>query len=72
VAYSATPTWIGGIFGLFPSISLLQLIASLYSLYLFYLGLPIVMGCPPAKAPRVTAVTAVAALILWIMIARIV
>jgi hypothetical protein len=65
VAYSATPTWIGGIFGLFPSVALLQLIASFYSLYLFYLGLPIVMGCPPSKAPLVTAATAVTALILW-------
>jgi hypothetical protein len=72
VAYSATPTWIAGIFGLFPSVALMQLIASLYSLYLFYLGLPVVTGCPLSKAPLVTAAAAVAALVLWMVIKWIV
>src|SRR5690242_19581235 len=41
VAYAATASWVGGIFGLVPSLGLLGLIAivaGLYSLYLLYLG----------------------------------
>jgi hypothetical protein len=40
VTFSAIPAWVG-IFGLFPTLSLLQTVAALSGLYLFYLGLPV-------------------------------
>ncbi len=67
VAYSATAAWVGGLFGLVPSLWLLGLLAGLYSLYLFYLGATPVMKVPVDKAAGYTAVTVVVAVVsIWI------
>src|SRR5690606_29428743 len=42
-AYSMTPGWIAGIFGIIPMLGWLALIGGLYGLYLLYLGLPRLM-----------------------------
>lgn len=50
VVYSLTPSWIGGIFYIIPSLSILAILAALYGFYLFYLGLPLLMGTPKEKS----------------------
>ncbi|MBM4172104.1 MAG: YIP1 family protein [Ignavibacteria bacterium] len=42
VAYSSTAAWVGGIFNLIPSLSILGAIAGIYSLVLLYQGMKIV------------------------------
>lgn len=45
-----TPGWVGGIFYIIPSLSILAILAGLYGLYLFYLGLPLLMETPKEKS----------------------
>jgi hypothetical protein len=71
-AYSYTAAWIGGIFMLFPALSILTLIASLYSLYLLYTGLPVLMKSPAEKALGYTVVVVITVIVLWIIIGVIV
>jgi len=66
-AYSATPQWIAGIFGLVPALLPLAMLAGLYGLYLFYLGLPILMKVPQEKAMIYTVVVIVAAVVLFLV-----
>ncbi|MBU6258439.1 MAG: YIP1 family protein [Burkholderiales bacterium] len=63
VAYGSTAGYVGGIFSLLPSISVLGVVAALYSIYLFYLGLPVLMKCPPEKAVAYTAVVTVCGIV---------
>ena len=66
-AYSATASWVAGIFYLIPSLWILAAIAGLYSLYLFYLGLPIVMKAPADKVVTYMVVIIVSVIVLfWI------
>jgi hypothetical protein len=67
IVYSATAAWVAGAFGLVPSLALLGSLLGLYSLYLLYLGATPVMKVPEDKAIGYTAVTVVAAAVLfWI------
>ena len=63
VAYSMTPAWIGGIFGLVPAIAVLGVLASLYAIYLFYQGATPLMKVPQDKSLAYTAVTIVCAVV---------
>ena len=65
VAFSCTAAWVGGVFGLIPSLALLGSLFGLYSLYLLYLGATPVMKVPEDKAIGFTAVTVVAAVVLF-------
>jgi hypothetical protein len=65
VAYSCTAAWVGGVFGLIPSLALLGSLLGLYSLYLLYVGATPVMKVPQDKAVGYTAVTVVAAVVLF-------
>ncbi len=47
--YSATASWVGGIFKIIPALSILTLLAGLYGLYLLYLGLRTVKDVPQEK-----------------------
>lgn len=67
-AYSATPQWIAGIFGLHPALWVLIIIGGIYSLYLFYLGLPVLMKVPQEKAMVYTVVVIVAAVVLFMVV----
>jgi Yip1 domain len=62
-AYSATPTWLAGIFALIPSLSFLSLLG-LYGMYVLYLGLPRLMAAPEDKALPYAAVVILAAILL--------
>src|SRR3546814_8308964 len=59
-AYSATAAWVAGVFQIVPSLGWIGAILGLYSLYLLYLGLPILMKAPAAKAMAYTLATIVA------------
>lgn len=69
-AYSATAAWVAGIFGLVPSLAMLGILG-LYSLYLLYLGLPRLMKTPEEKALSYTAVTVVAAIVLFFLVGAV-
>jgi hypothetical protein len=68
VAYSMTAGWIAGVGQLLPWIGMLiGLAGGIYSIYLLYLGLPVTMKSAPDKAAGYTAVSVIAAIILfWI------
>jgi hypothetical protein len=68
VAYASTAAFVGGIFGLLPSLALLALFASLYSIYLLYTGIAVMMRCPPEKAGAYTAVVIVCAIVAMIVV----
>jgi hypothetical protein len=68
VAYGSTAGFVGGIFGLLPSLAMLGLIAALYSIYLFYTGLPVLMKCPPEKSGAYTAVVIVCGIVAMIVL----
>jgi Yip1 domain len=65
--YSATPSWLAGVFLLIPALGFLRILG-LYSLYLLYLGLPPLMKTPPEKAIWYTIVSIVCAIIVWIVL----
>jgi len=68
VAYGCTAGFVGGIFGLIPSIGILGLLALFYSIYLIYTGLPVLMRCPADKAGAYTAVVIVGGIVAGIVI----
>ena len=67
VAYGCTAAFVGGIFNLMPSLSVLGLLAAIYSIYLLYLGLPVLMHCPAEKAPAYTAVVVVSGIVIGLV-----
>jgi hypothetical protein len=68
VAYAMTASFVGGVFALVPSLSVLGLLASVYSIYLLYLGVPVLMKCPPDKAAAYTAVAVVCGIVLGLVV----
>jgi hypothetical protein len=68
VAYGATAGFLGGIFSLLPSLSILGVLAALYSIYLIYTGLPVLMKSPQDKALAYTAVVIVCGIVAGILI----
>jgi hypothetical protein len=68
-AYASTASFLGGVFSLIPSLSILGALAALYGIYLIYIGLPVLMKCPPDKALAYTAVVVVCAIIGGVVIA---
>ncbi|SOD24453.1 Yip1 family protein [Variovorax sp. YR752] len=68
-AYASTAAFVGGIFSLLPSLSVLGALAALYGVYLLYTGLPVLMKCPPDKAIAYTAVVVVCAIVGGFIIA---
>ena len=69
VAYGATASFVGGIFGLLPSLSILTLLFAIYTVYLIYTGLPVVMKCPPEKAVGYTATIMLCGIVAGVVIA---
>jgi len=69
VAYAYTAVWVAGIFRLIPVVGgIIGLIAGIYSIYTFYLGLPPVKKCPPAKAVAYTIVVLICNILLfWVL-----
>lgn len=71
-AYAMTAAWVAGIFTIIPILGwLLSLLGSLYSLYLFYLGVPVMMKVPEAKAVGYTVVVVVVAIVIGFVIGMV-
>jgi hypothetical protein len=71
-AYSATPSWLAGIFSLLPGfLTILGAILSLYSIYLLYLGLIALMRPPQDKAIAYTAVVILVGFLIMLAIGAI-
>ncbi len=68
VAYGSTAGFVGGVFSLVPSLSMLGLLASLYSIYLIFTGVPVLMKCPPEKAMPYTAVLIVCGIVAMVIL----
>jgi hypothetical protein len=71
VAYAMTASWIGGIFGLIPSLAIIGLLFGLYTLYVLYLGTSPVMAVPKDKQLTYTVVTILAAIVLYIVVGMV-
>lgn len=71
VVYSMTPGWVGGIFYIIPSLSILAIVAGLYGLYLFYLGLPILMETPKEKSLGYVIIVIIVTAVIFIIIGAI-
>jgi len=72
VAYSYTATWVGGIFYLVPSLSILTMLASLYGLYLLYLGMKSIKEPPQDKLMGYFIVTLIVTIVVSVVIGFIV
>lgn len=71
-AYAMTAAWIAGIGQLLPFLGVLIAVAGAgYSVYLLYLALPVTMKTPADKAVAYTAVSVVAAMLLFWIVAVI-
>jgi MFS family permease len=71
-AYAMTAAWVAGIFAIIPVLGwLLSLLGGLYSLYLFYLGVPLLMKVPAAKAVGYTVVVVITAIIISLIFGMI-
>ena len=70
VAYSYTASWLAGVFGLIPSLTIFGLLG-LYSFYLLYLGATPLMKVPQEKSAAYTAVTVLCGIVLMVIIAPI-
>ena len=68
--YSATASWLAGIFSMVPGLRILGLLG-LYSLYLLYTGLPLLMKSPEDKSMTYTIVIVVCALVISIVIGAV-
>ncbi|MBT2336910.1 YIP1 family protein [Variovorax paradoxus] len=68
-AYASTASFLGGVFSLIPSLAIIGALAALYGIYLIYVGLPVLMKCPPDKALAYTAVVVVCAIVGGVVIA---
>jgi thiamine transporter ThiT len=71
VAYSWTPAWVAGVLLLYPGLAPIVGIAGLYGIYLIYLGVGPLMKTPPDKAIVYLVVSAVAAIVIYFVIAMI-
>ncbi len=67
-AYGLTAVWVSGVFALLPVPHLLALACSAYSIYLFHTGLPVLMHCPPERTAGYTAMVAICALVLDLLV----
>jgi hypothetical protein len=70
-AYSATASWLAGIFMIIPQLAVLAIVG-LYSLYLLYLGLPQLMRVSEDKAIGYVVVTVIVQIVLYILVSFVV
>jgi hypothetical protein len=70
-AYSATASWVGGIFTLLPALAIIAVLFALYSLYLLFLGLPRLMKAPEDKAVGYTVVVVLCVIVLGVVIGAV-
>jgi Yip1 domain len=68
IAYSATASWVGGIFALIPVLSILGALMSLYSLYLLFTGAAVVMSVPEDRAVGYSAAVIIATIGVFLIL----
>lgn len=71
VVYSYTPVMLAGIVLIFPSLSVLVLIAGLYSLYLLFIGLKPIMKTPDDKVAVYFIVSLVVLIVVYFVISAV-
>jgi hypothetical protein len=70
-AYSATASWLAGVFQIVPMLAFLAIVG-LYSLYLLYLGLPRLMRVAEDKAIGYTVVVIIVQVVLYVVVGIVV
>jgi len=68
VAYSYTPMYLGGIFYILPSISVLASLAGLYGLYILYVGMQPMMKAPADKNTGYFIVSLLATIVVSVIV----
>jgi hypothetical protein len=71
VAYSYTPSLVGGMLAIIPVIGWLGTLFGIYGLYLLYLGLPIMMKTPKDKVAIYFIISLVVMVIVYWLIAMV-
>ena len=71
VAYSFTPSWIGGILNIVPLLGILGSLFGLYGLYLLYLGLPHQMKTPTDKVVVYLIVSIIVLMVFYFVLGAI-
>ena len=71
VAYGSTAGFLGGVFSLLPSLSILGVLAAAYSIYLIYIGVPVMMKSPPEKAAGYTAVLIICGIVAALIVGAV-
>lgn len=72
VVYSFTASWVGGIFNLFPSLSIIGALAGIYSLVLMYQGMKIVKQVSQEKIVGYFISVIIAAIVVYVVTGLIV
>ncbi len=68
IAYSATASWVGGVFGLIPVLWPLGALMSLYSLYLLFTGAAVVMSVPEDRTVGYSAAVIIATIGVFLIL----
>ena len=71
IVWGATASWIAASLQLLPGLGAIAVILGLYSLYLYYTGASPVMKVPQDKAAGYTAVTILAAIVVYLLVGLI-
>jgi len=71
VAYSFTPTWIGGLLAILPALALVGSLFGLYGLYLLYAGLPKIKKTPEDKHVSYFVVSLIVIIVVYFVIGLI-
>ncbi len=72
VAFSYTPSWVAGVFNIYPPLAILSILAGIWGLYIMYLGFPSTMQTPKEKVVgymivSIIVIIIIAALLGWIL-----
>lgn len=70
--FSSTPSWVAGIFNIYPALGILVVIASIYGLVLLYMGLERVKSVPKDKMVGYFVVVLIVAILVYVVIGAIV
>jgi hypothetical protein len=66
-AYALTPAWLGTALTFLPMGSALQFVAGIYGIYVLYVGLPVMMGIPRAKADSYAVAVVVCTIMVGVL-----
>jgi Yip1 domain len=68
VAYASTAGWVGGIFGILPSLAIIGALIGLYGIYLFYIGMPKLKKTPAEQVVPYMLVSALVIIVVTMVI----